>query len=167
MFWTGCTFSAVASWYGVPFHGRLTASGYIYNQEQLTCASNVHKFGTVLKVTNVDNNKSVIVVVTDTGSFDRKYNRHIDLSKKAFSKIENLNKGLANVRIEVVSTENTFRYKHNAPIFNYTDYVRRKSSVKQPVRFNIRNSIYLNNVFRIHWNDGFSFQNVLNRRDNE
>lgn len=119
------SYTKVASWYSKGFEGKLTASGYIYNSNQLTCASNKHKFGTVLKVTNIDNNKSVKVVVTDRGAFDRKYGRDIDLSKSAFSKIENVNKGLANVDIEVIDNSNTFRYKHNSPIFNYSDYIKK------------------------------------------
>lgn len=118
------SYSKIASWYADGFEGKLTASGYIYNSNQLTCASNKHKFGTVLKVTNVENNKSVKVVVTDRGAFDRKYGRDIDLSKRAFSEIENIHKGLANVNIDVIDTGNTFRYKHNSPIFKYSDYVK-------------------------------------------
>lgn len=119
------SYSKIASWYADGFEGKLTASGYIYNSNQLTCASNQHKFGTVLKVTNQSNKKSVIVVVTDRGAFDTKYGRDIDLSKRAFSKIENVNKGLANVDIEVIDNSNTFRYKHNSPIFNYSDYIKK------------------------------------------
>lgn len=118
------SYSQIASWYSNGFEGKLTASGYIYNSNQLTCASNKHKFGTVLKVTNIDNNKSVKVVVTDRGAFDKKYGRDIDLSKRAFSEIENINKGLANVKIDVVDTSNTFKYKHNSPLFDYNNYIK-------------------------------------------
>lgn len=119
-----CSYSKIASWYADGFEGKLTASGYIYNSNQLTCASNKHQFGTVLKVTNIDNNKSVKVVVTDRGEFDKKYGRDIDLSKRAFSEIENIHKGLANVNIDVIDTSNTFKYKHNSPIFNYNNYIK-------------------------------------------
>lgn len=118
------SYSKIASWYADGFEGKLTASGYIYNSNQLTCASNKHQFGTVLKVTNIDNNKSVKVVVTDRGAFDKKYGRDIDLSKRAFSEIENIHKGLANVNIDVIDTNNTFKYKHNSPIFNYNNYIK-------------------------------------------
>lgn len=119
-----CSYSKIASWYADGFEGKLTASGYIYNSNQLTCASNKHQFGTVLKVTNIDNNKSVKVVVTDRGEFDKKYGRDIDLSERAFSEIENIHKGLANVNIDVIDTSNTFKYKHNSPIFNYNNYIK-------------------------------------------
>ncbi|MFW2178331.1 MULTISPECIES: septal ring lytic transglycosylase RlpA family protein [unclassified Moraxella] len=89
----------VASWYGGKHHGRKTASGEVFNQYALTAASNVHKLGSKLKVTNKANGKSVIVRVTDTGGFG-KYGRTLDLSKGAFSQIASLSSGLAKVTIE-------------------------------------------------------------------
>ena len=50
---TACTSAETASWYGKGFEGSLTASGYIYDSNQLTCASNEYPFGTVLKITNI------------------------------------------------------------------------------------------------------------------
>ena len=52
IFMSQIVFSKTASWYGKGFEGKLTASGYIYSSDQLTCASNRYPFGTVLKVTN-------------------------------------------------------------------------------------------------------------------
>ena len=98
-------FSKTASWYGKGFEGKLTASGYIYSADQLTCASNRYPFGTVLKVINKENKKSVIVVVTDRGSFTEKYGREIDLSKKAFDKIASSSEGL----IKVVNKKHIFK----------------------------------------------------------
>lgn len=89
------------SWYGGKFHGRTTASGEVYNKYALTCASNSHKMGTRLKVTNVKSGKSVIVRVNDTGGF-KKYGRTLDLSMASFSKIANLQQGIAKVKIETV-----------------------------------------------------------------
>lgn len=119
----------VASWYGRGFEGRNTASGYLFDSRQYTCASNAHDFGTVLKVTNKANNKSVVVVVTDRGSFNKKYGREIDLSKAAFAKIANTNEGLIKVKIKVLNEKNTFKYKHGSPVFNareYQKYVKNK-----------------------------------------
>lgn len=115
-------FAKTASWYGKGFERKLTASGYVYSSKQLTCASNKYPFGTVLKVTNKANKKSVIVVVTDRGSFSEKYGREIDLSKKAFSKIADLDEGLINVDIKVVNQKHTFRYKHGKPKFTNKEY---------------------------------------------
>lgn len=95
------SYAATASWYGIPFHGRLTASGERFNMNDLTCASNTHKMGTKLKVTNKSNGKSVIVRVNDTGGF-KKYGRTLDLSRAAFNKIEDINKGLIKINIQVL-----------------------------------------------------------------
>lgn len=93
--------AATVSWYGKPFHGRLTASGERYDMNKLTCASNSHKMGTKLKVTNKDNGLSVTCKVNDTGNFT-KYGRTLDLSRGAFAKIADLDKGLCKVKIRVV-----------------------------------------------------------------
>lgn len=114
----------IASYYGKGFHGKLTASGYIYNKNQLTCASNKYKFGSVLKVINLENKKEVIVVVTDTGSFTKKYGRDIDLSEEAFRRLDKLGKGLLDVKIELVDDSKVFRYKHGGPVFSYNNYVK-------------------------------------------
>ena len=90
--------AAVVSWYGGKHHGRKTASGEKFNQHALTAASNTHKLGSKLKVTNQANGKSVVVRVTDTGGFG-KYGRTLDLSKGAFSKIANLSSGIAQVEV--------------------------------------------------------------------
>lgn len=90
-----------ASWYGGYFHGRKTASGEIYNKYALTAASNSHKLGTKLKVTNVKTGKSVVVKVNDTGGFT-KYNRTLDLSQAAFQQIAPLGQGVAKVTIQVL-----------------------------------------------------------------
>lgn len=71
----------MASWYGGKFHGRTTASGEIYNMYSLTAAHKTMKFGTKVKVTNLSNNKSVVVRINDRGPFIK--GRVIDLSKKA------------------------------------------------------------------------------------
>lgn len=67
-----------ASWYGVPHHGRKTASGERYNMHGLSAAHRKIKLGTKVKVTNLKNNKSVILKINDRGPFVR--GRIIDLS---------------------------------------------------------------------------------------
>lgn len=86
-----------ATYYSDKFQGKVMRSGAIYDMNKLTCASNTHKLGTKLKVTNLENGKSVIVKVTDTGSFSKVT---LDLSKKAFSKIAELDKGVINIKIK-------------------------------------------------------------------
>ena len=91
-----------ASYYGGHHHGKKTASGQVFNMYALTAASNSHPMGTVLKVTNVKNNKSVIVKINDTGGF-KKYGRLLDLSMGAFSQIANVKQGIITVMVEVIS----------------------------------------------------------------
>jgi rare lipoprotein A len=67
-----------ASWYGVPHHGKKTASGERYNMYGLSAAHRHIKLGSKVKVTNLKNNKSVIVKINDRGPFVR--GRIIDLS---------------------------------------------------------------------------------------
>lgn len=112
----------IASWYGEPFDGRLTASGYVYNMNDMTAASMDYPFGTVLRVTNRRNNNYVDVVVIDRGSFKEKYGRHIDLSKAAFAKLDKLGYGLLDVDIMVIDDTKTFKYKHGKVKFDKTKY---------------------------------------------
>ena len=93
--------AATASFYGKGFHGRTTASGEVFNRWAMTAASNSHKMGTKLKVTNKANGKSIVVKVNDRGNFT-KYGRVLDLSRGAFSKIANINQGIAKVSIKVI-----------------------------------------------------------------
>ena len=93
--------AGVASWYGERFHNKRTASGEIFNMNAMTCASNTHKMGTKLLVTNKANGKSVIVKVNDTGGF-KKYGRTLDLSRGAFAKIADINQGLVKIKIKVI-----------------------------------------------------------------
>lgn len=112
----------IASWYGKPFHGRLSASGYVYDMNEMTAASMDYPFGTVLRVTNRRNDNYVDVVVTDTGSFKKKYGRDIDLSKAAFAKLDKLGYGLLEVDIMVIDDTKTFKYKHGKVKFDKTKY---------------------------------------------
>jgi hypothetical protein len=75
---TGQLVTGLASWYGPYFHGRLTANGEIYNQYDLTAAHRSLPFDTYLKVTNLDNGKSVIVRINDRGPYIPP--RNLDLS---------------------------------------------------------------------------------------
>jgi rare lipoprotein A len=90
------------SYYGGNFHGKKTANGDTFDKNNLTCAATKnYKFGTILKVTNIKNGKSVIVKVTDRGNF-AKLNRTLDLSEKAFKTIGNIKSGLLKVYIEII-----------------------------------------------------------------
>jgi rare lipoprotein A len=88
------------AYYGKKFHGRKTASGEPFDMNKLTAASNDHPFGTMLKVTNVANGKSVEVRVNDRHSGG---DRIIDLSYAAAQQIGMVNAGLAEVKVEVMA----------------------------------------------------------------
>ncbi len=90
-----------ASYYGDKFHGRPTASGAKYDKRKFTAAHRKLPFGTKLKVTNLNNGKSVIVEVNDRGPFSK--GRIIDLSRAAAEKIGMIQAGVISVRIESVA----------------------------------------------------------------
>lgn len=98
--WTGFTQTGQASYYADKFEHRKTASGAIYKHEFNTAAHKELPFGSTVKVTNLDNGKSVVVEINDRGPFVR--GRIIDLSKVAFSRIGNTSLGLLDVKIEVL-----------------------------------------------------------------
>lgn len=87
-----------ASYYSKKSTGARTASGQRLHHDSLTCAHRHYPFGTMLKVTNLSNNKSVIVKVIDRGPFGR--GRIIDLSWGAAKTIGMLSQGVASVRVE-------------------------------------------------------------------
>jgi Lytic transglycolase len=89
-----------ASWYGPYFHGRITATGEVYNQYDLTVASRTLPFDTYLKVTNQKNGKSVIVRVNDRGPYVDEHLRILDLSYRAATEIGSDESGV--VPIDVV-----------------------------------------------------------------
>jgi rare lipoprotein A len=97
----GHTEEGVASWYGIPYHGRPAADGEIYNMETMVAAHRVLPFNTWLRVTNLANDKTVDVRVIDRGPFVD--NRVIDLSKAAARQIGLLGPGIGKVRLEVIS----------------------------------------------------------------
>ncbi len=90
-----------ASWYGPGFHGKKTANGELYNQNELTAAHRTLPLGTEVEVTNVKNGKSVAVAINDRGPYVR--GRVIDLSRAAAIELGMKEKGLAAVQIEAES----------------------------------------------------------------
>lgn len=100
--------SGFASWYGPQFHGRRAADGSIYNMYEYTAAHKRLPFGTLVKVTNVKNNQSVVVKITDRGPFI--HGRIIDLSKAAAQEIGLTQSGVAPVQIQTLNmTKSAYR----------------------------------------------------------
>ncbi|MGB1197658.1 MAG: septal ring lytic transglycosylase RlpA family protein [Thalassotalea sp.] len=96
----GFSEKGIASWYGNKFHGHLTSNGEIYNMYGMSAAHKNLPLPSYVKVTNLANNKTVIVRVNDRGPFH--HNRIIDLSYSAAYKLNMLKTGTANVLIEVL-----------------------------------------------------------------
>ncbi len=94
------SYEGLASYYAHDFNGKKTANGETYDMYQLTAAHRSFPFGTKVKVTNLDNNKSVVIRVNDRGPFV--LNRIMDVSLGAATQLDMLKKGTAHVRLEVV-----------------------------------------------------------------
>ena len=90
-----------ASFYAQKFHGRLTASGERLHRDSLTCAHRSYPFGTLLRVYNPANGRSVLVRVTDRGPYVR--GRIIDLSWRAAKELDIISKGVAMVVVQKAS----------------------------------------------------------------
>lgn len=120
-----------ASFYSKRATGARTSSGERIHHDSLTCAHRTYPFGTLLKVTNESNGKSVIVRVTDRGPHSR--GRIIDLSHGAARKIGIINQGVAMVKIERYHKSHIpyLPEKEEAPEFEFevTEYTLPESGV--------------------------------------
>lgn len=93
-------FASIASWYGHPYHGRLTASGEVYNMYSMTAAHRTLPFGTKVRVCNLRNNKCAVVRINDRGPYIS--GREIDLSKAAADAIGIRSQGVGQVTIRSI-----------------------------------------------------------------
>lgn len=93
--------SGTASYYGARHHGKRTASGEPFNQHGLTAAHRTLPFGTRVKVTNLKNDRSVVVRINDRGPHTR--GRLIDLSRAAAQQLDMIRSGTARVRVQSLS----------------------------------------------------------------
>jgi len=93
-------YNGVSSWYGPNFHGKLTANGEIFDMYGLTAAHKTLPLNTIIRVTNIDNNKSIILRINDRGPFIA--GRMLDCSMGAAKKLGFYSLGTANVRLEVI-----------------------------------------------------------------
>lgn len=96
--------AGTASFYAHRFHGRPTASGEKYDEQELTAAHRTIPFGTSVKVTNLGNGRSVILRINDRGPWVRE--RVIDVSYAAAQKLGFVREGIARVRVEVLAEKN-------------------------------------------------------------
>jgi len=106
-----CANGETASWYSVESckregtwqkYGGKMANGEVFNDKALVCASWDYDFGTLLEVTNLANNKSIVVRVADRGPNRRLYDkgRTIDLSEAAFSRVAKLSQGVIQIQVK-------------------------------------------------------------------
>lgn len=92
-----------ASWYGEDFHAKYTANGEVYNMHTLTAAHRTLPLPSIVRVTNLENGRSLVLRVNDRGPFAK--NRIIDISKRGAQLLGFQNKGTAKVRVEIMAEE--------------------------------------------------------------
>jgi rare lipoprotein A len=105
--------TGLASWYGRDFHRQPTASGERFDMRDLTAAHRTLALGTVVRVTNLTNNRSVLVRINDRGPFAK--GRVIDVSRLAAQRLDMATAGVAPVRVEVFDADQSRRIAENAP----------------------------------------------------
>lgn len=119
----GDTQTGVASWYGIEEHNKKAASGERFDKDELTAAHKTLPMDSIVRVTNLENGKDVVVRINDRGPFVK--NRVIDLSYAAAEQIDMLGPGTASVKVEVISTphrdENYFDPKYIVQVGSFKD----------------------------------------------
>jgi len=93
----------MASWYGPGFHGKLTANGETFDKNELTAAHKTLQLPSIIRVTNLDNGRSIILRVNDRGPYA--HDRILDVSERGASLLGFKNAGVARIRMEVMGNE--------------------------------------------------------------
>ena len=119
----GYSQTGIASWYGTQFHSKLTSNKEKYDLYALTAAHKTLPLPSYVKVTNLENNKNIIVRINDRGPFVN--NRIIDLSYAAANKLGFANKGTAKVKVTAIAPYSYPINKYNRKSNNY--YSHKKS----------------------------------------
>jgi rare lipoprotein A len=103
--------TGLASYYGPGFHGEETASGEIFDQTEMVAAHRTLPLGTVVRVTNIENGRRVVLRVIDRGPYGANYRKGtiIDVSKGAARRLDFIQDGLVRVRVEVLSQDDHSR----------------------------------------------------------
>jgi rare lipoprotein A len=94
----------LASYYGPGFHGEETASGEIFDQREMVAAHRTLPLGTVVRVTNLENSRQVVLRVIDRGPYGRNFRKGtiVDVSKGAARRLGFIRDGIVRVRLEVI-----------------------------------------------------------------
>ena len=95
--------TGIASWYGPNFHGKYTANGEVYDMNDLTAAHHTLPMPSLVRVTNLDNGRSIVVRVNDRGPFAK--GRNLDMSRRAAQLLGYEQTGTAKVRVQVLAQE--------------------------------------------------------------
>ena len=133
--------TGIASWYGPKFDKKLTANGETFYQDEVSAAHKTLPLPSIVKVINLDNNKTLYIRVNDRGPFVN--NRIIDLSKQAAIKLEVYKKGTEKVRVLLIDTG---PHLLNQKFLNHnylTKYSLKKVEEKEDESPYIANKIYL------------------------
>jgi len=108
--------TGIASWYGRDFHGKLTANGERYDMHALSAAHKTLPLPSLVRVTNLENGRSVVVRVNDRGPFVKR--RLIDLSWAAANALGYARQGTARVRVQALGTTFSSISPHPAQVFS-------------------------------------------------
>jgi rare lipoprotein A len=94
----------LASWYGPGFHGEETASGEIFDQRKMVAAHRTLPLGSVIRVTNLENNRRVTLRVIDRGPYGRNFRKGtiVDVSRGAARRLGFIKDGLVRVRVDLI-----------------------------------------------------------------
>ncbi len=149
-----------ASWYGGKFHGRQTASGERYDMYGFTAAHKTMKFGTQLRVTNPDNNRSVEVIVNDRGPFIR--GRDLDLSYGAAHAIGHVEKGVGRVKIEHLGRD--MRYVKRMPFTPSQRKPAEQLTIQLGSFSDKQNALRLKQGLSINYKDVYMTSAIINSR---
>ena len=104
--------TGVSSFYGTDFHGKLTANGEVFDMYGLTAAHKTLPLNTIVRVTNLANNKSLILRINDRGPYIK--GRILDCSYGAAKKLDFLLQGTTKVRIEIIEVGDNKYMKHKS-----------------------------------------------------
>ena len=104
--------TGVSSFYGTDFHGKLTANGEVYDMYGLTAAHKTLPLNTIVRVTNLANNKSLILRINDRGPYIK--GRILDCSYGAAKKLDFIIQGTTKVRIEIIEVGDNKYMKHKS-----------------------------------------------------
>ena len=121
----------IASYYAEAFHGKKTANGEKYDMHDLTCAHKSLPFGTLIRVTRLDNGQYITVRVNDRGPYTKGF--VVDLSKRAAEKIGLIQSGTAKVKIEVVGNTESKEYSGEPVMYANDEKPYVSKPVSQPV----------------------------------